>query len=314
MAAGAAVAAIHSVTEMARPGAKKNLQRLKKPVRAPRSKVNKVGRSLLLQKRPNGTPQRKATAAAHNVDATKPLPPVTAVGEKRSRVNDDEGEPRDIAMADRGKRSRASNALVSRPVQLKRVRNREQRRQRVIDEWDSGAQERLEASGLREKNIGMEFKPKPATFTGEAEETKVRRLGAQMGDLAGPLLVSLWEADRDLASTAAPVQAVTQLATKYRVQQDAAELRAANRFAALASSDSEDAEDNEQEPEEVWVRPATLNRPGKLTAPVVPVAKPLFAPATFTAPPLSKAPPRNVVEPPAPPQSSSSSSDDDESL
>jgi hypothetical protein len=182
---------------------------------------------------------------------------------------------------------------------LKRSRTREEKRKRTIDEWDSGAQERLEASTWRQKPKHG-FDPKPATFEGESEESRVKKLGQKMGDLAGPLLVSLWDADRDLRAQSAPKPKPKPAFNAVQDSHQHQQQRVSNPFAALASDDEEQEEELAAPAPPQWSRPAVFKASAPLKSDVASFNKPrpLFAPPTFVPPPAAAlAPPQPTAAP-----------------
>jgi hypothetical protein len=166
-----------------------------------------------------------------------------------------------------------------------------------VDAWDEGAKERQEYVNEKRKFQGeskrLKFEPAPATFQLPTREEQLRK---KMGDFAGPLLGTLWEAETSLEGmsnflpNASPVKVEEKHETKKPI----------NQFSELESSDEEEEKHKMQQPtkKSLNLKPASLPDPAKLksllwnkTSAAIPSASAgssLFKPASFNADELLK--------------------------
>jgi len=275
--------------------------------------VNRKRERLMTQSRSdNQEPPLKSHQSSNkpkSSSSSTALPLSAPSSRKRTRDSADNIVEEPLSSSSKRTTPSSSSKTAKGEPQLKRTQSRDAKRKRIVDEWDSGAQERLEASLNRERqslasnnnnNNASASIIKPATFEGESEEARVKRLGAQMGDLAGPLLVSLWDADQDLKKNlphqpAAQRTQNNQSHQRYNFQDDAHIDQKKNPFAALASDSENDLGDEKLPTTKQWVQPAILSRPKALALPSNPAEmltkakRPLIAPATLLLPPFQSA-------------------------
>ena len=192
----------------------------------------------------------------------------------------------------------------------------------AVDAWDEGAEERELARSTR-KAVAAAFEVAAPTFQGPDEAAHVREMGAKMGDLAGPMLVSLFESARDerasgaaqAAAAAAAAAASTSTSRKRKMpvarsrtataaaeeeEEEEKPPKARNPYAALASESESETEDGMQtasarKPAALpsWMSQPTFSKEEAEAKKRQRTQAPLIAPATFAF--KSKLPPPSGV-------------------
>lgn len=132
------------------------------------------------------------------------------------------------------------------------------RKRNNVDAWDVGASERQEYLNEKKKHQGenkrLKFEPAPASFQLPSREEQLRK---RMGDFAGPLLGTLWEAETTVQGSADFLPKTIKVTTESK--------KVTNQFSVLESSDEEDETYKKSQHKETFhFKPASLPEPDKL--------------------------------------------------